>query len=170
MTKKEAEKLVQTYLEENLNGFSIIPEGTMESKSCYAVFYQSDKYLKSKKFEDIAVGQGPTIVSINDGKLFHTGSGRFVEDSIESFEKYGDPYLEKDNSRIILSLVKNENFVSLPMISILKKMTGKGILESKQTLTDLINGGTVNLENNLTEDDFQILEKYGFIVNYPWLG
>ena len=169
MTKKEAEKLVQTYLEENVKGFSIIPESTMESNSCFAVFYQSAEYLKSKKFGDMAVGQGPTIVSKNDGKLFQTGSGRFVEDSIESFEKYGDPYLEKDNSRIVLSLVKKESYDSLPMISILKRMTGKGILESKQTLTDLINGGAVDFENNLTEDDFQQLDKYGFIVDYPWL-
>ncbi len=49
------------------------------------------------------------------------------------------------------------------------KMTGKGILESKQILTDLINGGTIGFENNLTEDDFQQLDKYGFIIDYPWL-
>ncbi|WP_299716437.1 hypothetical protein [uncultured Tenacibaculum sp.] len=48
-------------------------------------------------------------------------------------------------------------------------MTGKGILESKQILTDLINGGTIGFENNLTEDDFQQLDKYGFIIDYPWL-
>ena len=169
MTKKEAEKLVQTYLEENEKDFSVVPESTIESKSCFAVFYQSNEFLKTKRFEDAAIGQGPTIVSKNDGKLFKTGSGRFVEDSIESFEKYGDPYLKKDNSRIILSLVKKEKIDSLPMISILKKMTGKGIFESKQILNDLINGGSIGFENNLTEDDFQKLDKYGFTIDYPWL-
>ncbi|WP_299716434.1 YrhB domain-containing protein [uncultured Tenacibaculum sp.] len=66
MTKKEAEKLVQTYLEENEKDFSVVPESTIESKSCFAVFYQSNEFLKTKKFEDITVGQGPTIVSKND--------------------------------------------------------------------------------------------------------
>ncbi|MEH0157089.1 hypothetical protein V6R21_23410 [Limibacter armeniacum] len=169
MTKKEAEKLVQAYLNANIKGYSIVSQYTIESKSCFAVSYQSDKYIKSKKFEDITIVHGPTIVSKNDGKLYHTGSGRFVEDSIESFEKYGDPYLEKDTSRVILSLIKNVKFDSLTLTSLLKKVTGKGMLESKQTLTDLINGGIVNFENDLTEDDFQQLEKYGFIVDYPWL-
>ncbi|MDO5971604.1 hypothetical protein Q4Q35_17505 [Flavivirga aquimarina] len=169
MTKEEAEKLVQEHLTKNLKGFSVISESTMESESCFAVFYQSDKYLKSNKFEDIAVGQGPTIVSKIDSKLFETGSGRFVEDSIESFEKYGDPYLEKDNSKIILSLVKNKNFDLKSMIALLKKTTNKGILESKQILTDLIDGGTIHFENNLTEDDFQELSEFGFTVDYAWL-
>ncbi|MDH7914251.1 hypothetical protein [Winogradskyella sp. SYSU M77433] len=170
MTKKEAEILVQNYLAKNLKGFSIIPESTMESESCFAIFYQSDEYLKSKKIEDMAIGQGPTIVSKIDGKLFQTGSGRFVEDSINSFEKYGDPYLEKDNSRIILSLDKNASIESSSMISILKKITGKGILESKQILTDLTNGGTIDFENELTENEFEQLNKLGFIIDYPWLN
>ncbi len=169
MTKREAEKLVQVHLTETLKGFSVIAESTMESETCFAVFYQSDKYLESKKIEDIAIGQGPAIVSKTDGKLFQTGSGRFVEDSIESFEKYGDPYLEKDTSKIILSFVKSENFNLKSMVSLLKKMTGKGTLESKQILTDLINGETIDFENDLTEDDFQKLNKFGFIVDYPWM-
>lgn len=168
MTSQEAEKLVQSYLNAQVEGYSIMPEATMEAPSCFAVFYQTDTYIKSRRFSDMAVGQGPTIVSKTNGELFHTGSGRFVEDSIASFEKYGDPYKEKDTSKIILSFNKKAVIDLKPMMLLVKRVTGKGIMEAKEITADLINGGTIQLENSFSHDDLDELNNHGFVIDHPF--
>lgn len=58
----------------------------------YAVYYQSNEYIESQKFQDLLVGHGPYIVEKNTQKIYETGSVLPVENYIAAIQACGNPY------------------------------------------------------------------------------
>ena len=98
MNKNDAEKIVERELNLDSLNCSIISESTEEFSKCFAVHYQSKRYIESKKFDDMLVGHGPVLVEKKTGKLYETGSAFSTEHYVEAFEETSDPFAEKSNN------------------------------------------------------------------------
>ena len=96
MTYEDARKKVEIYIQILSEGenyaLAIVEDATIEKDFGWVFFYNSKKYLETKNFSDVIVGNGPILVSKKDGKLYETGTAYPIEHYIENFEKYGTCY------------------------------------------------------------------------------
>ncbi|WP_375562691.1 hypothetical protein ACE193_09195 [Bernardetia sp. OM2101] len=152
MTAQNAEKLVTDDLIRESDLFAVMPENTFETDTCFVVFYQTKEFIKTRNFDNLAIGNGAVLVDKNTKKVYHTGSGKTVESYIESYEQYGDPFLEKDTLRLNIELEKTElgNNV-LAKIKLLKAITGLGISDVKEVLINLRDGNKITISNDITD-------------------
>ena len=96
MTHEDARKKVEIYLQILSEGenyaLAIIEDATIEKDFGWVFFYNSKKYLETKNFSDVIVGNAPILVSKKDGELYETGTAYPIEHYIANFEKYGTCY------------------------------------------------------------------------------
>jgi hypothetical protein len=168
MTAQDAEKLVTDDLIRESDLFAVMPENTFETDKCFVVFYQTKEFIKTRNFDNLAVGQGAVLGDKNTKKGYHTGSGRPVESYIESYEQYGNPFLEEDTFRLNIELDKAElgNNV-LAKIKLLKAVTGLRISDAKEVLINLRDGNKITISNDITDEQRISLLENGFKTSYP---
>ena len=84
---------VQAYLRDLSSAedydLAIIDEATIEGSFGWVFFYDSDRFLATRNIVDKVVGNGPVLISKEDGALHRTGSAFPVEYYIENFVRYG---------------------------------------------------------------------------------
>ena len=85
-----AKKIVHAYLEklerEAGEQLQIVESETIERPFGWVFFYNSKNYLKTKKFEDMLVGNAPLIVNRETGQLHVTGTAQPIEHYIAEYE------------------------------------------------------------------------------------
>ncbi|WP_291726091.1 hypothetical protein [Bernardetia sp.] len=167
MTAKEAEEIVTKDLEAESDVFAVIPNSILESEKCFAVFYQTKKYIETGSFEHFAIGQGAVLVDKITKKIYHTGSGRPAESYIKSYELYGDPFLEEDKSRLNVELEDSSLGSRLMQIQLIKAVTKLGVSDAKKVFENLMRGGSVIILNEITDEQRNQLIENGFKLSYP---
>ena len=99
MTYDDARKKVEIYLQKMSGGENyslvVIEDATIEKNFGWVFFYNSKKYLETKNFSDMIVGNAPILISSTNGELFETGTALPIESYIDNFEKYGTCYPTK---------------------------------------------------------------------------
>jgi len=167
MTAQDAEKLVTKDLVKKSDLFAVMPEGTFETKKCFAVYYQTEEYIKTKDFGSLAVGHGAVLVDKITEKLYHTGSGRAAESYIESYEKYGNPFLQEDILRLNITFNKSDLNNKLDELKLIKAITGQGISDAKEILKDMKNGEIITIPNHISIEQRIALLANGFKISHP---
>lgn len=71
--------------------FVILDDQTIERPFGWVFFYDSAAHLKSGRFRDTLLDNGPMIVDRRDGSLRIAGTAYSAEWYIENYEKYGSP-------------------------------------------------------------------------------
>jgi ribosomal protein L7/L12 len=70
----------------------VLVEGaTREYPCCFVFIYQSKKFVETGDFGQMLVGQGPVLISREDGRVFETGSAFPIDHYVKAFEACGDP-------------------------------------------------------------------------------
>lgn len=167
MKANEAEELVKIEIEKDSDLFIVMPQHTFESNKCYAVFYQTKKYVETKNTDYMAIGHGAILVDKETRKLFHTGSGRIVTSYIDSYEKYGDPHLQENKHflKVVYQPTKSGN--NLNAIRLVKMLTNLGITESKENLENMKKGNEITVKNHDLSDLLkEELKTNGFVLSY----
>jgi hypothetical protein len=86
----EAKNIVRTYLQkrerEAGESLEIVEAETIERPFGWVFFYNSRNYLKTKKFEDMLLGNAPLIVDRETGQLHVTGTAESIEHYISEYE------------------------------------------------------------------------------------
>ncbi|BDD07041.1 hypothetical protein [Aureibacter tunicatorum] len=168
MNIKYAEELVRCELiKKKFDDYAVMLEVTEESENCFAVYYQTKKYIKTNNTDFMSIGNGPVIVNKSNGELYFTGSGRPTEHLIESFEKYGHPEIVENQNELQISYDNSKEVSYNNQLKVLKKLTGKGFLEVKSIYEYLKNGNNVIVKNDLPDELKESLISNGFIVSYP---
>ena len=98
MNKRKAEELVEKFVISNQSDCALVREGTEEFENCFAVRYQSKKFLETSDPMDQLFGHGPVLVDKNTGKVWETGSAHSVEHYVEAFDACGDPSAERTDA------------------------------------------------------------------------
>jgi Immunity protein 35 len=70
----------------------ILEESTIEKPWGWVFFYTSRKWHETKDFRYALVGNAPTLVERNTGKLIGTGTALSMERYIENYERTGNPH------------------------------------------------------------------------------
>ncbi|MEM7375358.1 MAG: hypothetical protein AAF587_42575 [Bacteroidota bacterium] len=120
--------------------------------------------------KDLSIGYGPLIISKIDQTIFQTGSGKSVEELIAAFEKFGDPSASfefNNRKKFRLRKATNQGIKSIEAIKELKKLTGKGILESKRIIEKIEKGEIIDLVINFDTEKLITMEKLGILIEYP---
>jgi len=92
MDKKEAQKLVETDLNEKTDQHNpvecvILENKTIEKDWGWVFFYQSKAFIKSNDFMDMLAGNAPYIVNRTTGELYITGTAYPIEHYIKEYEQ-----------------------------------------------------------------------------------
>lgn len=168
MKKEEFELIAQKIIREKYaDTFDIMPEATKEFDSCFAVYFQTVKFITTRDRNSMAIGQGPIIISKKTKEVFFTGSGRPTTSYVESFERFGNPNLKEDKQYVTIGIKSNETGNKLKQINLLKTITGKGITEVNKLLSELKNGSTITTYNNLSPKIWESLIDNGFKISHP---
>ena len=80
--------------------YVILDSQTFDRETVWVFYYQSSKYLETKKFDDMLIGNGAILVDKMTGKISVAGTARPLEYYIANYEKYGTCYPMLDNERI----------------------------------------------------------------------
>lgn len=169
MNQIEAKSIVEKTVMDNKHGFSLMESYTKEYSTCFVFYYQNDAYIKSGRFQDMSLGQGPVIVCKKTGKVFETGSAYSTEHYISAFEACGDPHGVPTSKIVISSGSEGENAVKA--IRCLKAASGCGLSEAKSKIDEVLKGNSVVVE--LTSVDkvtstLSTLKLHGFECVQLW--
>lgn len=146
-----------------------MPEFTKEFTKCFAVFYQSDEYIKSKNFLKMIVGHGPVLVEKNTGKIFETGSVYVTEHYVTAFEITGDPFAELSSRIKIFGWEPGANKPSA--VSAIYKNIGFKLKDAKLLIDNVLSGKTQVVECNDIETAEKLndeLKTNGFKSEHLW--
>ena len=83
ISKQNAQELVS---KEIGNDAEIIENATIEKSWGWVFFYNSKKFLKSEKIQDMLLGNAPYIVNKKTGEIQVTGTAWPIEKYIEDYE------------------------------------------------------------------------------------
>lgn len=64
----------------------ILDEYTIERSRCFVFFYESSRFLETKRFEDRLVGNAPILIDRESGAVQYLGTAFPVEKYIEEYE------------------------------------------------------------------------------------
>ena len=95
MNKRTAEELVEKFVISNQRDCALVREGTEEFENCFAVRYQSKKFLETNDPMDQLFGHGAVLVEKSSGEIWETGSAHPVEHYVEALLACGSPFAEK---------------------------------------------------------------------------
>lgn len=169
MNRFEAEEIVNRMILLERPGCSIVDGKTREYSTCFAVYYQSSKYLQSSQDCDFIVGQGPVIVCKTTRSAIETGSSKSTDQYVAAFAACGDPSATRSTTIEVVSLNDGANKVAATKI--FRKYSSLGLASSKK-LTDSVWGGVPG-RFNLREIDqadkvLSELEECGFNSRQLW--
>jgi hypothetical protein len=68
-------------------GLTILDEYTIEKPYGWVFFYDSSRFLETRRLEDGIAGYGPLLVLADTGEVVHLETARDVEDSLADLEQ-----------------------------------------------------------------------------------
>jgi hypothetical protein len=83
-TREAAERYV---LEEYGEEYCIVPESVVEEEDLLAFTFQTRKYLETRRYEDMTLGQGPVILDKRNGRVYSYGSAFPMSAAIQDFRR-----------------------------------------------------------------------------------
>ena len=169
MNRNEAKNIAEQEVLKKLDGFSIMEEATVEFSSCFAFFYQNDKYIKSRDMIDMSVGAGAVLVSKETGRVFETGSAYSTEHYVSAFESCGDPFGEATSSVSVYGWEPGANKVAA--IKLIKAESGLNLRNSKLIIEAALKNEprTFSTKSNVKASEVaKTLRGYGFLCKQLW--
>lgn len=169
MNKIEAKEIVTRKIVEKSENFSLMNELTQEFPTCFAFYYQSKDFIKSRYFGDMSVGSGPVLVCKKTDTVFETGSAYSTEQYVEAFESCGDPLGELTKKISVYGWHKGANKVAA--VKLIQAKSGLNMRDSKIIIDKALKNEescffTENVkESKLVSDE---LIKYGFKCKQLW--
>ena len=169
MDVSAARKLVEQQILSRLDGFSIMDSATAEYDFGWLFYYQTDAYIGSGDFRDMAVGHGPVFVDRTMGRIFETGSAYSKEHYIEAYLACGDPLAEPTAKIRISGWNVGANKVATTMY--IKEVSGLGLQEAKNIVDKILSGEaatfTVHTPDKASEA-VKVIQGYNFICSQLW--
>jgi len=101
LTKQDAFKIVKEKLDAD---YDILEESTIEKDYGWIVFFQTKAYIRSRKFEDMAIGPGGILVEKQSGRTIEFGSAYSTETSLKIYEA---GYLDCDDFDLVITEIAN---------------------------------------------------------------
>ena len=89
--KDKAIEIAREWVLEQSNECDVFSETVKVVENNYLINWNTKKYIKSRKFEDMVVGPGYIIINCNTGELYHLGSGYSESDAKQSILNSGRP-------------------------------------------------------------------------------
>jgi Immunity protein 35 len=83
---KKVTELINADFKVEGDELTIIPEETLEKDYGWVFFYNSSRYLRTGKFSDRVVGNGPIVFEKESGSIHMLGSHRDPKDLIRDYE------------------------------------------------------------------------------------
>jgi len=115
--------------------FALVDVATREYPRCFVFFYQSKKFIETGDFGLMLVGQGPVLVSREDGRVFETGSAFSTCHYVKAFEACGDPFGQPTEKVKIFSWNPEANKVRA--IQLVKEKSEMGLLQAKAVIDNV---------------------------------
>lgn len=170
MNLDEARKIFERDVLASNADCGTVEAATQEFPRCFAFFYQSKKFLETGRFSEVLIGQGPVLISREDGRVFETGSAFSVEHYVEAFEASGDPFGVPTATVKIVSW--NEGAAKVAATKLIKTKSGLGLSEAKavvdNALSNKISAFTAGTVQDAKEAVLK-LKEYGFVSTQLWL-
>jgi ribosomal protein L7/L12 len=166
---EEAQNLIRDKVLLKLEDCALMEESTQEFDFGWAFFYQSKKYIESRDFKDMYVGQGPVIVDKHSGEFFETGSSKSTEDYLDAFKACGDPNAELTNFVELNGWREGANKVSTTKH--IKSIMGIGLKDAKGIVASVLMGKTISFEVPSQDEALnavRIFDEYGFNCRRLW--
>jgi ribosomal protein L7/L12 len=152
------------------NADCVLVEGaTCEFAGCFAFFYQSKKFVETGDFAEMLVGQGPVLISREDGKVFETGSAFSVHHYVAAFEACGDPFGEPTAKVKICGW--NPGFDKVRAIQLVKAISEMGLSQAKSVIDHALSNSDSLFTARTVEDAEQAvvgLKENGFNSVQLW--
>ena len=129
MNLNQAKEIFENNILASKSDCGLVEGATLEYPRCFVFFYQSKKFIETGDFGEMLVGQGPVLVSREDGRFFETGSAFSVCHYVKAFEACGDPFGKPTRTVKIFSWNLGANKVCA--IQLVKEKSGIGLLQAK---------------------------------------
>lgn len=144
---------------EDLGGFVILDQLTIEKSWGWVFFYDSRNHYESGDRGDMIFGNAPYIVNRHDGSLHITGTARRTEYYIQNYEDTGNAHVEAVPVLIISGWREGAQKVSATRL--LNQQASLGLARSKHCIDDALD----NIATRIQLSDFEHAEKLRVSLN-----
>jgi len=172
ITRDEALAAAEAFLNDRAQSIEpvVMRDATLEYDFGWVFFYNSRKYLETKKSEHMLAGNAPLIVEKSSGRIVETGTAEPIETYVEAFRKSGDPHARPGVSVRIYGWTRGAT--AIDGIQVLRRFSMLRLADAKTQLERVLAGGestvsarsvdaATDMVNQLSAHNFLAEQLYG---------
>lgn len=149
LTFEECRKLAADYLANQAIDLVLYEEAVHAGSYGWVFGYQSSVYLRTGRFSDALVGNGPILVDKHAASIHVLGTGMPIEFYVENYLACGDPF--KVPSRGVELIGEGDKDCKVAAIRAVCKETGFSLGQAKRVVDWTLSGERITVDC-ITED------------------